>query len=117
VGAALAALEVLESYPELRLQLLENTAFMREGLKKLGFEVVEGETAIIPVLVRDTQKAQQMNQLLFEEGVFVQGFWFPVVPKGQERLRVQVSASHTKKDLEEALGIFGKVKNKIERSS
>lgn len=110
VGAALASLDVLESHPELRLKVLENASFLREGLKKLELEVVAGETAIIPVMVRNTEKAQLMNRLLFEEGVFVQGFWYPVVAAGEERLRVQVSASHTREDLEEALHIFQKVK-------
>lgn len=113
VGAALASLDFIEKHPELRIKLLENADFLRNGLKNIGFEIAEGETGIIPVMVRDTERAQRMNQLLFEEGIFVQGFWFPVVPAGEERLRVQVSAGHTREDLEEALGIFQSVKNKI----
>ena len=96
------------------MQLHENAKFLRTGLKNIGFEIGEGATGIIPIMVRDTKKAQRMNHLLFDEGIFVQGFWFPVVPVGEERLRAQVSASHTKEDLEEALNIFQSVKNKID---
>ncbi len=117
VGAALASLDIIEKHPELIQQLLESANFLRNGLKSLGFEIIDGETAIIPVMVRNTAKAQRMNQLLFEEGIFVQGFWFPVVPVGEERLRVQVSASHTQEDLEETLNIFQKVKNRIKGES
>jgi glycine C-acetyltransferase len=108
-GSALAAVEFLEAHPERVATLRDNAAWFREGLLALGFRPLPGETPIIPVILGETAAAIRMSERLLEEGVFVTGFGFPVVPQGEARVRCQISAAHTRDDLEEALGAFGKV--------
>ena len=107
--SALAAVRYLEQHPERVSTLRENTAYFREGLLARGFEPLAGETPIIPVIVGDTAKAIEMSELLLDEGVFVTGFGYPVVPHGTARVRCQISAAHTRDDLDTALRAFEKV--------
>jgi glycine C-acetyltransferase len=108
-GSALAAIEVLEANPGRVTQLRENTRYFREGLLSLGFRPLAGDTPIVPVILGETAAAIRMSELLLDQGVFVTGFGFPVVPQGQARVRCQISAAHTRKDLDEALAAFSRV--------
>ena len=112
-GSALGAVRYLRSHPERVTALHENARYFREQLLARGFKPLEGETPIIPVILGETAKAIQMSNLLLEEGVFVTGFGFPVVPKGEARVRCQVSAGHTKDDLDQALEAFVKVGTRL----
>ncbi|MEE2943979.1 MAG: glycine C-acetyltransferase [Pseudomonadota bacterium] len=109
VMAGLEAIRLVEEGAGLRKQLFENAAYWRAGLSELGFELLEGEHPIIPVMLGDAKLAQAMAAKLFEEGVYVSGFFFPVVPRGQARIRTQMNAALTKDELDRALAAFGKV--------
>ena len=108
-ASALASIEYLEAHPERVRTLRENTRYFRERLVELGFKPLPGETPIVPVILGETAAAIRMSDLLLAEGVFVTGFGFPVVPQGQARVRCQISAAHTRADLDEALAAFSKV--------
>jgi glycine C-acetyltransferase len=108
-AASLAVLELLEQSPQLRSQLFENTRFFRAGLAQAGFELKPGEHPIIPVMLGDAALASRMAEALLARGVYVVGFSFPVVPKGQARIRTQMSAALTREQLERALAAFGAV--------
>jgi glycine C-acetyltransferase len=108
-ASALASVEYLEAHPERVTRLHENARYFREQLIALGFKPMPGETPIIPVILGETAHAIRMSELLLDEGVFVTGFGYPVVPQGQARVRCQVSAAHTRADLDEALAAFTKV--------
>jgi glycine C-acetyltransferase len=108
-ASALASVEYLEAHPERVRTLRANAAYFRERLIELGFRPLPGETPIIPVILGETAAAIRMSDMLLSEGVFVTGFGFPVVPQGQARVRCQVSAAHTRDDLDEALAAFRKV--------
>jgi glycine C-acetyltransferase len=108
-ASALAAVNHLERHPELVRRLRENATYFRDQLRSLGFKPLDGETPIIPVILGETAKAIQMSELLLGEGVFVTGFGYPVVPQGHARVRCQVSAAHTRDDLDFALHAFKKV--------
>jgi glycine C-acetyltransferase len=108
-ASALASVEFLEAHPERVATLRANAGYFRERLLELGFKPLPGETPIIPVILGETAVAIRMSELLLAEGVFVTGFGFPVVPHGQARVRCQVSAAHSRDDLDEALAAFGKV--------
>jgi glycine C-acetyltransferase len=108
-SSALRAIEVLETHPELIAKQRENVRYFREGLERLGFEPLEGESAIIPIIVGDTAFAIAMSDRLLKEGIFVTGFGFPVVPEGTARVRVQVSAALERADLDRALAAFERV--------
>lgn len=112
-GSALAAVNYLREHPERVTTLHENARYFREQLVALGFKPLEGETPIIPVILGETAKAIQMSNALLDEGVFVTGFGYPVVPKGQARVRCQVSAGHSRDDLDEALRAFSKAGKKL----
>ena len=107
-GSALAAVRVLEAHPERVTRLRENTRYFREGLTELGFKPLPGETPIIPVIVGETAQAIRMSEALLAEGVFVTGFGYPVVPQGTARVRCQISAAHSREDLDQALRAFRK---------
>jgi len=109
VAAGLEALDLVEQSDDLREKLFENTAFWRSGLEKLGFDLLPGEHPIVPVMLGDAKLAQEMAAQLFNEGVFVAGFFFPVVPKGLARIRTQMNAALSRDDLEFALQAFAKV--------
>ena len=107
-GSALAAVRLLEAHPERVTRLRENTKYFREGLTELGFKPLPGETPIIPVIVGETAQAIRMSDALLAEGVFVTGFGYPVVPQGTARVRCQISATHSRDDLDQALRAFRK---------
>ena len=106
VGATIKVLDLLEADTSLRDQLEYNAQYLRSGLQAIGFDIKPGNHPIIPVMVYDSVLAQGLSQRLLELGVYVVGFFFPVVPKGQARIRVQVSANHTKEQLDAALKAF-----------
>ena len=108
-GSALAAVHHLEHHPELVTRLHENARYFRERLLALGFKPLPGETPIVPVILGETAQAIRMSEALLDEGVFVTGFGYPVVPQGHARIRCQLSAAHTRDDLDFALGAFRRV--------
>lgn len=109
VGAGIAVMDLLSSTTELRDTLESNTAYFRAGMSKLGFDIVPGTHPITPVMLYDAPLAQRMADMLLEEGIYVIGFFYPVVPQGKARIRVQVSAAHSIDDLDRAIAAFGKV--------
>jgi glycine C-acetyltransferase len=108
VAAGLEAIDLVENSDDLRARLFENTVFWRAGLESLGFDLLPGEHPIVPVMLGEARLAQDMAAQLFEEGVFVAGFFFPVVPKGAARIRTQMNAALTRDDLEFSLAAFEK---------
>lgn len=108
-ATALASVEFLAAHPERVTQLRENARYFRDQLLGLGFQPLPGETPIVPVILGETAAAIRMSELLLEEGVFVTGFGFPVVPQGEARVRCQISAAHTRDDLDQVLRAFAKV--------
>jgi len=112
-GSALAAVHYLQQHPELVTRLHEHVRYFRERLLALGFKPLPGETPIVPVILGETAKAIQMSELLLDEGVFVTGFGYPVVPQGHARIRCQLSSGHTRDDLDFALAAFRRVGTKL----
>lgn len=106
VAAGIEAIRLVEEGDALRAQLFENAAYWRAGLTGLGFDLLPGEHPIIPVMLGEAHLAQDMAARLFDEGVYVSGFFFPVVPRGQARIRTQMNATLTKDDLDRALSAF-----------
>lgn len=106
VAAGLAALELVEAADDLRAQLFDNAAYWRAGLAQAGFDLLPGDHPIIPVMLHDAHKAQAMAARLFDLGVYVAPFFFPVVPRGQARIRTQMNAALTRDDLDTALAAF-----------
>jgi glycine C-acetyltransferase len=113
-ASALASVEYVEAHPEQVTILQENARYFREQLLGLGFHPLPGETPIIPVILGETAAAIRMSNLLLKEGVFVTGFGYPVVPQGQARVRCQISAAHTRGDLDQALAAFKKVGRQLQ---
>jgi glycine C-acetyltransferase len=109
VGASIKVFELLEKDTVLRDRLEWNTNYFKEGLKKAGFDIIDGDSAIVPVMLYDAKLSQNMANELLKEGIYVIGFFFPVVPKEKARIRVQLSAAHTKEHLDRALEAFVKV--------
>ena len=109
VGASIAVLDLLSSSTELRDKLAENTRYFKEGIKKAGLEIRDGDSAIVPVMLYDAKVAQEFANKLLDEGVYAVGFFYPVVPKGLARIRVQLSAAHTKAHLDKAIAAFEKI--------
>ena len=105
-AASLKVLEMLSASTALRDQLQENTHYFRKGMRAAGFDVDEGDHPIVPVMLGDAELAQKMSQKLLEHGVYAIGFFFPVVAKGKARIRTQISAAHTKQDLDTAIKAF-----------
>ncbi len=112
-ASALAAVKVLRAHPERVTRLHDNARWFRSALKEAGFKPLEGETPIVPVILGETALAIRMSDALLEEGVFVTGFGYPVVPQGQARVRCQVSAAHTREHLEMAIAAFKKAGKKV----
>lgn len=112
-ASALASIEFLERHPERVTTLRQNATYFREQLLALGFKPLPGETPIIPVILGETAKAIAMSRQLLDEGLFVTGFGFPVVPQGQARIRCQISAAHTRADLDQALSAMKKVGRRL----
>ena len=112
-GSALAAVEFIEQHPERVETLRDNARYFRERIVEAGFRPLAGETPIIPIIVGETAAAIQMSEMLLDEGVFVTGFGFPVVPQGEARVRCQISAAHSRADLDEAVAAFIRVGTKL----
>jgi glycine C-acetyltransferase len=109
VGASIKVFEMLSSDTSLRDKLMENATYFKNSIKKAGFDVVDGDSAIVPVMLYDAKLAQNMANQLLKEGIYVIGFFFPVVPKGKARIRVQLSSAHSKEHLDKAIAAFIKV--------
>ena len=106
VGASLKVLDLLESSDDLRARLRENTAWFRQRMTSLGFDILPGDHPIVPIMIGDAARATRMADLLLEKGVYVIGFSYPVVPVGKARIRTQVSAAHRPEDLQAAVTAF-----------
>jgi glycine C-acetyltransferase len=106
VGASIAVFELLSSTTMLRDRLATNTRFFREGMTAAGFDIKPGEHPIVPIMLHDEKLAHDMARRLLELGIYVIGFSYPVVPKGQARIRVQISAAHERAHLERAVAAF-----------
>ncbi len=109
VGASIKVFDMLKTDNSLRQKLKENTAYFKKGVKEAGFEIIDGESAIVPVMLHDAKLSQDMADKLLEEGIYVIGFFYPVVPKGKARIRVQLSAAHEKEHLDKAINAFKNV--------
>ena len=113
VVGAIKALEMVQKHPELRHILWENAAYFRREMSKLGFEIIPGTHPIVPIMLRDELKTEIMAKAMNKRGIFVVGFSFPVVPAGEARIRVQMSAAHTKEQLDTALSVFEEVGKQV----
>lgn len=109
VGASLKVFEILARDNSLKLKLDENTAYFKNGMKQAGFDIIEGDSAIVPVMLYDAKLAQTMASRLLDKGIYVIGFFYPVVPQGKARIRVQLSAAHDREHLDAALKAFQEV--------
>jgi glycine C-acetyltransferase len=112
-ASAMASVQFIEQHPERVTTLRENARYFRESIIEAGFSPLPGETPIIPIIVGETAAAIQMSDLLLDEGIFVTGFGFPVVPQGEARVRCQLSAAHTRADIDEAVAAFQRVGRKV----
>ena len=113
VGASIKVFEMLTNDTTLRDKLEKNTNYFKKGMKKAGFDIVDGDSAIVPVMLYDAKLSQTMANLLLEEGIYVIGFFFPVVPRDKARIRVQLSAAHTTEHLDKAIAAFVKIGLKL----
>lgn len=113
VGASIKVFDILEKNTDLRDTLEKNTQYFKKGMKDAGFDIIEGDSAIVPVMLYDAKLSQQMADMLLQEGIYVIGFFYPVVPKGKARIRVQLSAAHTRAHLDTAIKAFVKVANEL----
>lgn len=114
VGASIKVFDMLENDTALRDTLMENTAYFKDGLKNAGFDIIDGDSAIVPVMLYDAKLSQEMAAKLLEKGIYVIGFFYPVVPKGKARIRVQLSAAHTKEHLNKAIEAFTQVGRELD---
>ena len=114
VGASIKVFEILSNDTTLRDKLEKNTNYFKKGMRNAGFDIVDGDSAIVPVMLYDAKLSQTMADLLLEEGIYVIGFFFPVVPKGKARIRVQLSAAHEIEHLDKAIEAFVKIGLKLE---
>ncbi len=109
VGAAIKVLDMISEDTTLRDQVMENAEYFRKNMKSKGFDIPDGDAAIVPVMLYDAPLSQKMAEKLMDEGIYVIGFFYPVVPKGKARIRVQLSAAHTREHLDKAIAAFEKV--------
>ena len=109
VGASIKVFDMLENDTSLRDKLQENTEYFKKGIKEAGFDIVDGDSAIVPVMLYDAKLSQEMANRLLEKGIYVIGFFYPVVPKGKARIRVQLSAAHSKEHIDTAIKAFTEV--------
>ena len=114
VGASIKVFDMLDTDTTLRDRLQENTAYFKKGIKEAGFDIIDGDSAIVPVMLYDAKLSQDMADMLLEEGIYVIGFFYPVVPKEKARIRVQLSAAHTNDQLDKAINAFIKVGKKLD---
>jgi glycine C-acetyltransferase len=113
VGASLEVFRMLEESSELPRKLAENVRFFKEGILSLGFDIRDGASAIVPIMLYDAALSQRMADALLDEGVYVIGFFYPVVPQGQARIRVQLSAAHSTEQLQKVIDAFGRVGRRL----
>lgn len=113
VAASIEAIKIIQEDPSIVNQLRENTEYFRRRIVELGFKIIEGRHPIVPVMLGEAAVAQDMSQLLLKEGVYIKGLWYPVVPKGEARLRAQISGAHTRDDLDQSLAAFERVGKKL----
>jgi len=109
-ATSLFAIDYIEKHPELREKLWESTRYFRTKMQEAGFTVPESVHPIVPVMLGDAQKAQEMAKAMLEQGIYVIAFSYPVVPEGKARIRVQISSEHTKEDLDKAVSAFIKTR-------
>jgi len=114
VGASIKVFDMLKNDTSLRDKLAWNTEYFKSGVKKAGFDIVDGDSAIVPIMLYDAKLSQTMSNMLLTEGIYVIGFFFPVVPKDKARIRVQLSAAHEKEHLDKAIEAFIKVGKTLE---
>lgn len=114
VGASIKVFDMISKDDSLRNKVKENTAYFKKGIKEAGFDIIDGDAAIVPVMLYDAKLSQTMADKLLEEGIYVIGFFYPVVPKGKARIRVQLSAAHTREHLDKAIEAFKKVGKELE---
>ncbi|MCV6631251.1 MAG: glycine C-acetyltransferase [Flavobacteriaceae bacterium] len=114
VGASIKVFEILEKDTSLRDRLEENTNYFKAGMKAAGIDIIDGDSAIVPVMLYDAKLSQVMANKLLEKGIYVIGFFYPVVPKEKARIRVQLSAAHTKAHLDKAISAFTEVAKELE---
>ncbi len=112
-GSALAAVTFIDAHPDRVARLRENTTYFRGAITEAGFTPIPGETPIVPIIVGETALAIRMSEMMLDEGIFVTGFGFPVVPQGHARIRCQLSAAHTRDDLDTAVRAFTRVGRKL----
>ena len=113
VGASIKVFDMLKNDTSLRDKVDWNTKYFKKGMKEAGFDIIDGDSAIVPVMLYDAKLSQTMANMLLEEGVYVIGFFYPVVPKDKARIRVQLSAAHDKTQLDKAISAFIKVGKKL----
>jgi glycine C-acetyltransferase len=113
IMASLKVLDLLTTSDDLRIKLMSSTKFFRDEMTKLGFHILPGIHPIVPVMLGDAVLAQNMAARLLEKGIYVIGFSYPVVPKGKARIRTQISAAHSREDLEFAIEMFKEVKEEL----
>jgi glycine C-acetyltransferase len=114
VGASIKVFELLEKDNSLQHKLHKNTEYFKKGMKKAGFDIIDGESAIVPVMLYDAKLAQEMASRLLDKSIYVIGFFYPVVPKGKARIRVQLSAAHETEHLDQAISAFIEVGKALE---
>ncbi|WP_369999424.1 glycine C-acetyltransferase [Winogradskyella sp.] len=114
VGASIKVFDMLKNDTALRDKVDWNTKYFKKGMKEAGFDIIDGDSAIVPVMLYDAKLSQTMANMLLDEGVYVIGFFYPVVPKDKARIRVQLSAAHNKEQLDKAIAAFIKVGKKLE---
>jgi len=114
VGASIKVFDLIANDTQLRDQLENNTSYFKKEMKKAGFDIIDGDSAIVPVMLYDAKLSQTMANMLLEEGIYVIGFFFPVVPKEKARIRVQLSAAHEKEHLDKAINAFTEVGRRLE---
>jgi glycine C-acetyltransferase len=112
-GASIAVLDLLEETTELRDKLEENTEYFREEMSSVGFDMKEGSHPIVPIMLYDANVAQEFAEKLLDEGIYAIGFYYPVVPKGEARIRVQLSADHERKHIDQAVTAFREIGNEL----
>jgi glycine C-acetyltransferase len=113
VTASIAAIDLIESDPTIVNRLHENTDYFRREIVRAGFTILKGHHPIVPIMLGEAALAQEMSRALLDEGVYIKGLWYPVVPKGEARLRAQISAAHTQQDLEQTIEAFKTVGNRL----
>lgn len=113
VGASIKVFDMIENDSSLRDTLEKNTNYFKKGMREAGFDIIDGDSAIVPVMLYDAKLSQQMANLLLEKGIYVIGFFYPVVPKGKARIRVQLSAAHTQEHLDHAINSFIEVGKRL----